>query len=392
MRIRIARVVALLVVVIGAAPVEARPLPTGMKVFSKDQTLFVTRDGLTLPLVDPDVQARNTFGDVKGVELSADGTQLLVQVERCSAAEEPFAVPLVAVEARFENARGMAAHVKKQYADAIAHFTIAARKDPDHPVYATNLVSAQSMAKQLDDADRTLAAYGAKHVAWFAWRLAVDPELANVAGRAAAKALVAARPGKLRYRGLADAIAVSPLGLVAVREWTFFGGPGAPSGEDLAIYDAAGVQPVLRLPVVALDDACFEPDPKAAADDQAMMMGPPCTKQQRARTAVHTRDADRLLAILGFEPRAIVWVKADDAGAKLGSPDGKTKVVFAGGTDDRTTVVVTRGKATATAAVEASPREIGFAGEVVVFRYKESMFAGCSGDAQRSYSQAVIAK
>jgi hypothetical protein len=60
------------------------------------------------------------------------------------------------VEARFENVVGMKLLTKKQYANAIVHFALAAQKDPESPVFATNLLSAQSLAGKLDDGDRTI--------------------------------------------------------------------------------------------------------------------------------------------------------------------------------------------------------------------------------------------
>src|SRR5262249_49151831 len=161
-------------------------------------------------------------------------------------------------------------------------------KDPSRPVYATNLLSAQSLAGKLDDADRTIAAYAPAHPAWFGWRLLVDPELKSVAGRPGARALVAAKAGALRFGKLGDDIAVSRLGLIAVREWSSFGGPGAPSDHQLAVYDPIHAGANLRL------DAA--------------------------------RDSDRVLGGLGFERRKTAWVDALDSPDHVVSPDKSTTI------------------------------------------------------------------
>jgi hypothetical protein len=359
------------------ADADAKPLPRGMKVFVKDQRLLVSQQGITVPMVDDDQQAAEMFDHVKGATLSDDGATILVAVDSCAGGSdgEPTEVSLASVEARFENVLGMRAHLEKKYDDAIAHFTIAAQKDADHPVYATNLLSAQSLAKKLDDAARTLASYGAKHPGWFAWRLAVDPELANVVGLPAAKPFVA-KPSKLAYQALGDDVAVSPIGLVAVSEFSFFGGPGAPGGEDLAIYEPGSATPVVRLPVIALDDAC--------GGDPEMGEVAPCTKPQLARTAAHRRAADRVLAALGFGKQPTAWVDPDDGQARYASPDKATTVEL---TDDKARI--TRGKTTVTADAPSDAKRIGFARDVVVFKYRQNGFMSCSGDAQRSYSLAI---
>ncbi len=352
----------------------AGPLPKGLKVFVKDQRLTVSRDGVTLPMVDPAVQDAKGFGAVKGAQLSADGKTILVDVETCSGDEDPFEVSIASIDARFANRRGMQLHQKKKFADAIPHFVAAVEADRDQPVYATNLLSAQAMARRLDDADKTLTTYGPAHRGWFAWRLAVDPELASMVIRPAARALVASAPTKLTYKGLGDSIAISPRGLVAVSEWTFYGGPGAPGGSDLALYDLASGREELRLPIVAVADACYE-------KSDGMVDGPTCTAKNRARTAARVRDADRVLMILGFAKQATAWV--DVGPGKVVAPDKKTTVDLDAGTITRGVVKI------AIKGDGDQPQKIGFASDVVVLQFRQTGVSHCDGDAQRSWSLPV---
>jgi hypothetical protein len=272
----------------------------------------------------------------------------------------------------------MALHLKKKYAEAVVPFAEAVEADPMTPVYITNLLSAQSRGKLFDAADETLTTYGPKRRAWFGWRLAVDADLANVAGRPAAKALVAPTPSKLTYPQLGEAVAVSPLGLVAVQEFNFYGGPGAASGEDLAIYDLASGEQALRLTVIAVADACVDPAPGS----DAMMMAQPCTAAMRRRADAGQREASRVLAILGFVKRPTTWVDAGDD--VITSPD-HTTVDFA---HDQ----ITRGAQHASLPSDFAPKRIAFAGDVVVLRGRENAVSHCDGDSQRSVSRAVQVK
>ena len=233
-----------------SASALAKPLPKGMKVSLKDMALYVEQDGIKVPLFDDDRRLADQVSNLTGAELSDDGGSIVVHADSC-ASSDGIEVPLSEVEARLENVRGMQLHVKKKYADAIVHFTAAVKADPSTPVYVTNLLSAQSMAKRYDDADRTIASSAAAHVAWFAWRLAIDPELASVRGRAAARPFVAAKPTKLAFQALGDDIAVSPIGLVAVGEWNAFGGPGTDNNSELVLYDPRADVPPVRLAVTA---------------------------------------------------------------------------------------------------------------------------------------------
>jgi hypothetical protein len=369
-------------VAISGTAALGKPLPKGMKVTLKDQQLYATVNGVTVPLLDAEAAAADLYSDLKSAELSDDGDDLVIKAEDCKAhAAEPegLRIPLAGVEARVENVLGMQLHVKKKYADAIAHFATAVEKDPDTPLYATNLLSAQAMAKRLDDADRTLAAHGPAHLPWFAWRLAADPELASLRGRPSTQPLLPAKPSKLTWKELGAQVAVSPLGFVAVSEWTFFGGPGAPGGEDLAIYETKQGKLAFRIPVVALDDAC----------GNTGMGAVPCSKQAQAHTAEHTRTANLVLATLGFERQPTVKLEPEADGNLL-SADKQTAIEIGDGL--RAQTKVKRGKLVTFIADIEPPKTALIAGNLVVLKYRENAYMGCSGDAQRSYSQLVTLK
>ena len=155
------------VLAILAAAAAAKPLPAGMKVVVVKNRPMVTQGGFTVPLFDGEEEG---VGDTAKASLSDDGKTLHVIWDRCGTGDDGsggYEVPFAHVTARLENYAGMAAHLKKKYADAIAHFTTAVNDNPDEPMFATNLLSAQSMAGKLDDADQTLATYGPKNPAWF---------------------------------------------------------------------------------------------------------------------------------------------------------------------------------------------------------------------------------
>jgi hypothetical protein len=356
----------------------AKPLPKDLQVVEKDGKLLAVRGGLTVPLFGVDsTSADLTWSDLKPAELSADGTQIVIKAGNCRMDDEPIEVPLAAVEARLDNAAGMQVHVKKKYDDAIAHFARAVQRDPATPVYATNLLSAQALANKLEEADRTIATHGPRNVPWFAWRLAVDPELARVRTRPSAAALVPVKPSSLTYKALGDALAVSPLGLVAVTEWIAVG--QGPSQQDVVIYDKTNRRQ-LRLHAVELRDAC-EPGKDSMF---------PCAKGAAARTAKNTRVVDQVLAALGFEKQPLAFVENPDGADKLVSPDKKT-TIEAISTDTSTELKITRGKTTATAPIaDWPPRRVGFGAKHIVLELKTSYACG-GADSQQSYSIIVSA-
>src|SRR5215467_3840459 len=150
---------------------SAKPLPPGLKVTLTKKAVVVSRDGVSVPLMPGE------FGKLVSAELSADGKSIVVKAKCADEDDPPDEIALATVEAQLDNMVGMSFHNKKSYDEAIKRFTIAAQKDPATAMYATNLLSAQSMSGKLDDADKTIATLGKRNPAWFAWRLAVDPEL-----------------------------------------------------------------------------------------------------------------------------------------------------------------------------------------------------------------------
>lgn len=352
-----------------SSPAGARPLPKGMTiVLDKDkQQLMVHQDGLVVPLQDAD--AAQQVDRYDGASLSDDGKTIDVKSFRCNDPDDPITVPLASVQARLENLRGMQEHLRHHYAAAIPHFALAAQTDPATPMYATNLLSAQSMAKQLDDADRTLATYGPKHPVWFAWRLTADRELANVRGRASARALLAPKRSTITAAALDKAIAVDPAGRTAVKESVMNGGPGSPVDDQLVIYDAAGTA-LFRLP---LADGCEGP------------MGQDlCTRAMRASNAAHAREATAVLQALGFQPVATTWLQPETGSGQLqfASKDGKTTALIV-----KDVVTVTRDSTRLTAHEPelAGDQWLGIAGSRVIFRWVER-FGQCDSDEQHSLS------
>jgi hypothetical protein len=353
------------------AVAAAKPLPTGMKVTVVKQRPMVKQGAFTVPLLDDEEQGQ---GDTIKASLSDDGKTIHAIWDRCGMGGDDdsngFEVPLAHVTARLENYAGMAAHLKKKYADAIPHFTNAVAANPDEPMFQTNLLSAQSMSGKLDDADKTIATWGPKNRAWFVWRLAADKELAAVKDRPSAKALRAATPGKLTTSALGEGAAIAG-DLVAVLAIQANGGPGAPDESDLVVFDAAAGKQLLRIPVVAMQDAC--------TDDAEESMLPKCTAKQRASTAAHTRDADAVLAQLGFAlaPKARVSLTSDTNGV-VTAPDGKTKVDLSGDAPK-----VTAGGKTFTADAPEHLVGIIFAGAHVLFESGTRHIYFCDDDSFR---------
>jgi len=283
----------------------ARPLPPGTTAAIKTDhngpwTLYVTRNGVTVPayVFDQDDESGSNT-----VELSEDGRFLVATVRHCDDTPDVARVSLAAIDARFENLRGMQAHVKKQYAAAIPHFETAAALDPDSPVYATNLLAAQALADDAEGVERTLATYSALNVPWFAWRLAVDPELATVSGDRRAAVLTADHPGHARVSDLSF-VAYSPFAGGMVATLATGGAGGMPSGQPdtwLVITELATSRELLRILVT-------DENPKQNAQRRAV--------------------ADRLLAQLGFELAGKSGWKVDEANdvKHASSPDHKIQV------------------------------------------------------------------
>lgn len=334
-------------------PAAAKPLPPGMKVVvkqvSQNDALYVEQDGLSVPLFDPMFDRPHLLSEIKDAYVSKDGTMLEVVAAGCDTSHDdpdaPYEVPLATIAARFENLRGMQLQLKKHYADAIPHFAAAVKSDPN-AMYVTNLASAQSRAKLLDDAARTLADHAKGHEAWLLWRLAVDSDLTGVRDRPAARALVAPRPSQLTKAALGDAVAVSPLGFVAVTEWN-----GDRNDPQLALYTLGRDTAELRIP------------------------------------APTSRAIDPVLALGGFEKLPTTWIDManhDDLRVPVVSPDHQTTVDL-GGND----ITIVRGAKHLSVQPEGRLLRVGFAGPFVVITWRESGLDGCSGDLQQSASEVV---
>jgi hypothetical protein len=292
----------------------AKPLPAGMTVKIADEHLVATRGGVTVT-VDA-----GYFSELGKVDLADDGAAIVVHATRCwsddadALAEERF--PLAPIEAAFENRAGMKAHLAKKYAAAIAHFTIAAKDDPETPVYATNLLSAQSMAGKLDDADRTIATYARRNPAWFAWRFAVDRDLKALRGRPSTK--LVATPGTAPD-SLTDTIAYSPLGLVAheVEVDIYDGIPDGSSSSVLSIVEVATGRELLTLPSFSTCSLAMNGDPEPL--DKA------CAARVAKEAKANQKVIDAVLVSLGFVVAngfLDVW-GSDKKQHELVAPDGR---------------------------------------------------------------------
>lgn len=225
----------------------AKPLPAGVKLELKKGRPMLTSGGATVPFADDTLADWDTVA----AELSEDGADVVVSGTRCkkkiAGESAKQRIPLARLEAKLENAAGEALLAKKKWADAATRFSKAIGKDPLVAHYAANLLLAQVKAGKLDAADQTLATAGKRHIAWFAWRLEVDPALAKLKTRPSAKAIAAPVPGKARGPTLADAFAYSPLGMVATRTASGEGGSGAELPMEVSFTEIATGREVLRL-------------------------------------------------------------------------------------------------------------------------------------------------
>lgn len=228
---------------------SAKPLPKGMKIEVRKGRAMVTMGGPVVPVT------ADTLADWESVtgELSDDGKEITISGSRCkkklTGDQTKQKVALQQIEAKFENADGETVMAKKKYEEASGYFAAAMAMDPTVPLYASNLLVAQVKGGKLADADKTLATAGKQHVAWFAWRLEVDPALASIKSRPSVKALYPTTPGKARSPTLADAFAISPLGLAATRTASGEGGSGAELPMEVSFTEITSGREVLRLPM-----------------------------------------------------------------------------------------------------------------------------------------------
>lgn len=305
------------VVLLLAGTAVAKPLPAGMKVTFAAGKLTVSQGGATVTLTS--VKAKK----LASAELSDDGKTIKVKLDGIPKTTDDMGeevtddgvreYKLDTVEAQLANSAAMGLSMKKKYADAIPLFARAVEKDPEAPVYITNLLSAQSMAGKLDDADAVIAKHGLKIAPWLAWRLVVDTDLKALTTRKSAK-LGAKGTGKAKSK-LSDQIAYSPLGFAAVEIVTngTMGDGSGPANYELAFVDLKTGKQLFTLPT-AVD--CY--------------MDKTCKPNTKGRPV-----ADKVLAWLDFEQ---VQNGYHDAGSEevFTSKDGrkvdlKNNEIIAGG-------------------------------------------------------------
>lgn len=238
--------------VLVSAVASAKPLPTGMKVTFANGKLTASQDGASVTLTS--VKAKK----LASAELSDDGKTIKVKLDGIPVTTNEIGeeetddglreYKLASVEAQLANNAGMGLSMKKKYADAIPLFGKAVDKDPDAPVYITNLLSAQSLAGKLDDADAVIAKHGKRIAPWLAWRLVVDSDLKALATRPSAK-LGAKGTGKAKG-DLFDKVAYSPLGFATIEIVTnaSMGDGTGPTDYALAFVDLKTGKQIFTLP------------------------------------------------------------------------------------------------------------------------------------------------
>lgn len=308
--------VALALVLVSAVASANKPAPKNLKVFMDGGKLWATRDGIRIPVQEG---PREDWQKVRKLELSDDGKTLRILARSCGIMDDSddddwVEQPMAELDAKFENAIGMGHHNKKQYDQAIAHFTKAVALN-EQPVYVTNLLSAQSMGKKLDDADAAIARYGPHAPGWLAWRLAVDSDLAALKGRASTKPYAIAKPGTAHSDR--DQAAYSPVGIAAIS--TSHAYEGIPSDFEtfVDIVDAVSGTRLMLLPT---GTECVhmgvenEPPEMTAAWKK-------CVNEHRASNKKLHQEVDQVYAQLGLSP-----MKLDGEGPDAGFTVGKVTV------------------------------------------------------------------
>jgi hypothetical protein len=372
------RTTVVLVGLMSSSIATAKPLPANVKLSVAQGHLMVTMDGVTVPLVEAgEPRGLENFPDLGDPppQLSDDGKNLVLTNAGCTGIDDPITVPLTRVQARVLNAVGMQLHLKKKYPDAIAKFAAAVQADPDSPVLQTNLLSAQSRGGKLDDADKIVTTYGPKNLAWYGWRLGVDADLAALRVRPAVKAILAPHPSKLTLASLGDDLAISPLGLVGVNEWISLGmGPGA---SDFAVYDLKTNKQLLRLPIDAIEDACFDSPPS----DVGGMPVTKCGPTQKAHRATHTKSIEAMLQLLGFERAKTIWIEQHNQADAATSKDKQWKLDLG----DPPVVVHGSQKIALPPDFEPAWFDVGIADRAIVVRSR-TMYACGGADSRQSTS------
>jgi hypothetical protein len=351
----------------------AKPLPPTIKVKLVKSRVMVTINGQTTPLEASKLEVNKLVS----AEISDDGKTLLIKRERCMSTdidEDAAEFPIAELEAKIENGLGMALHLKKKYADAIPHFTLAAQKDPAQPVYATNLLSAQAMAGKLDDADKTIATYAKAQLPWFAWRLAVDSDLKALKGRPSTKL----GPAKAGTAKGPLGLAYSPLGLVAseVENNMYDGVPDGSGDEVLIIVDIASSKELLRLHT---QTNCGV-DMESGKPDKA------CEKKVASKNAAERKVADALLAQLGFEMVPGGLKNLSEENVKISAPDGRKLT-----TGDKLEVIAGKTRIDLGDKLSATPWSAAFVPKAVVVMTRDKVMEDCSGEGPRNLHLEMIA-
>lgn len=350
-------------------PAKPKPLPRGMKIVTKDGRPYVQQGALTVPLRD---DGAADYEKIAKAELAADGKTVEVTAVRCNgeATDDVTKVSLATLQARLDNAAGLAAHGKKQYGIAIAKFGSAVQKDATTPAYATNLLAAQLLGKKTALANQTLAVHGRRNPAWFAWRIAVDADLAAAKTLKGARDLGAPKPGTATVATLGEHdLATTTLGggMAAVR--TQATAAAAPTTSDIDIVSLTSGALLARLPLIAADDAC---DATTAH---------PCDDAAQARIAERTRLADTLLASLGFEitAKALIDVRNGDPVSR----DGVSVELH----DDH--VTADKGGDERTLHLDGSAWSIAFTPKALVVRMYRRNVVGCNDGSSRTAATAL---
>ncbi len=257
----------------------AKPLPPGLKVTFAKNKLIASQDGASVTLGT--VAAKKLVS----AELSDDGKQIKIKLAGLAPQTDDMGetieddgareFALNVVEAKLANNLGMGLSIKKKYGDAIPHFTRAMQRDPETPMYITNLLSAQSLTGKLADADAVIAQHGRRIAPWLAWRLAVDSDLKALSTRPSAK-LGAKGTGKAKSK-LFEQVAYSPLGFAAVEIVTnaSMGDGSGPIEYALAFVDLKTGKQVFSLPTATdcnMDKTCKPSTKGRAVADKVLAM------------------------------------------------------------------------------------------------------------------------
>jgi hypothetical protein len=367
-----------MIVAVVAADAEGGPLPRGMKVVAKAGRPLVQQGALTVDLRD---DGAADYDKIVKAELVDGGKTLAVTAARCqgSAPDDVTRVPFARILARLDHAAGLAAHRKKRHADAIGKLTAAVQRDPEAARYATDLLAVQLAANKLELAGQTLAVHGRRNPVWFAWRIAVDAELAGARDHRRALDLVAAARGSATAARLGERdVATSPLGggMAALRTSSTAGGV---TTSELDVVSLATGRLLARLPLVADDDVCASDGADDADDADAVAAAAAhhatCVAAVKARFSARTATVDALLASLGFTVHANVLVDV-----RNGDPVRRDGLSIELGDDH---VMVERAGEERRLDTEGTPWAIAILPTALVIRTNRRDLLGCADGSSR---------